>query len=187
MLELELNSREFFDDKVNEFYYVEAKTLHLEHSLFSMSKWESKYHKSLFATMEKQMTKEETLDYIKMMSEEKVEDKDLLIITKSDLDKIIKYIEDPMTATTFMDLKKKSDINAGRKREIITAEIIYYWMLELGIPFECEKWHLNRLLTLIRVCSVKNANSGKGNKMNRKDTMAFNRALMTSRRAKGGH
>lgn len=187
MLKLELKDREFYDDATNEFHYLKTKTLYLEHSLVSMSEWESKYHKSLFTTMEKGMNKEETLDYIKAMSRDEINNEDLLALSNANIKEIIQYIENPMTATTFMELKKNNGINAGRKREVVTAEIIYYWMIELGIPFECEKWHLNKLITLIKVCSVKNTANSKGGKMNKRDTMAFNRALMASRRGKAGH
>lgn len=187
MLEIKMEEREFYDEKFNEFHYLEPKTLCLEHSLVTMSEWESKTHKPFFVTMEKGMTTEETLDYIKIMSGNKVTNEELLALNNDNIKVIKAYIEDPMTATTFMELKKNSQINAGRKKEIITAEIIYYWMVELGIPFECENWHLNKLMTLIKVCTIKNASNTKGGKMNKRDTMAFNRALMSSRRGKAGH
>lgn len=191
MLHIDIKGREFYDDKTNEFHYVDDFSMDLEHSLYSISKWEGKYHKPFFDTMEKRLSLDETLDYIQIMcADKKVSKETLYALTKQQLEQIIEYIEDPMTATTFQDNAKNAGhgISGGRKHEIITAEIIYYWMVELGIPFECEHWHINKLMALIKVCSIKNADQTGKNKMNKKDSMAFNRALMASRRAKkGGH
>lgn len=193
MLRIEVEEREFFDDKKNEFVTVEPATLYLEHSLASISKWEGKYHKSFLETASKKIEAIEFYDYIKCMTMNEVPDNTYLALTDKQINDIKDYIENPMTATTFnQNGKKKSDIDAGvKKREILTAEIIYYYMVELGIPFEAENWHINKLMALIRVCSIKNANNGGSNKMNKRDAMAFNRSLMASRRAgkakKGGH
>lgn len=191
MLHIDVEGREFFDDKTNEFHYINDFSMNLEHSLYSISKWEGKYHKSFFSSMEKQMTIQETMDYICMMSVDKaIQTNNLYALTKQQMETIINYIEDPMTATTFQDNTRQTGhgISGGRKHEVITAEIIYYWMVELGIPFECEHWHINKLMALIKVCSIKNADQAGKNKMNKRDSMAFNRALMASRRAKkGGH
>ena len=192
MLEIKVEEREFYDDVKNEFVNVKPATLYLEHSLASVSKWEGKYHKSFFETASVKLEPIEMLDYIKMMTLNKVSDDVYLALSNDQLREIMNYIEDPMTATTFCEKgKKKSDMNAGRKKkEIITAEIVYYWMVETGIPFECQYWHVNKLMALIRVCSIKNADQTGGNKMNKRDAMAFNRSLMASRRSKlpkGGH
>lgn len=190
MLRIDIKETEFFDERTNEFITIKGFSMKLEHSLYSISKWESKYHKAFFESLEKQLTIQETVDYIQEMCiDEEVPKETLYALTKSQMEEIVKYIEDPMTATTFQDYSKKTGhgISGGRKHEVITAEIIYYWMVELGIPFECEHWHINKLMALIKVCSIKNADQTGKNKMNKRDSMAFNRALMASRRAKGGH
>lgn len=147
--------REDYDEKNNEFVYTtisEEQTLNLEHSLVSLATWESKWHKPFLSKKEK--TDEELLDYIKCMTLTKNVNPDVYLrLTKANYDEIEKYIANPMTATTFSD-----EQNRKHKREIITAEIMYHWLVALGIPFEpCQRWHLNRLVTLVRVCNIKNA------------------------------
>lgn len=157
--------------------FVEAQTvvLDLEHSLSSISKWESKWCKSFIAT--KELTVEETIDYMKCMTLTKdVDPKIWSFITNNHIYQVTDYISAPMTATTV-----KEDKSAKKSNEIITAELIYYWMIASNIPFECDKWHLNKLLMLIRVCSAKNAPSKK---MSRKEQFAQQRALNAARRKK---
>ena len=180
MLKIEVKATEYYDESTNTFINVEPKTLLLEHSLKSLYDWESKHKKRFLETSENQLSPEETFDYIKCMTlnEETISDETYFAISKVDIERILNYIQDPMTATTFFDFKK-----AGKgkgKTEKISAEIIYYWMLQAGIPFECENWHLNRLLTLLRVCSIK----GDGHKMSKRETAEFNKALMAERRKK---
>ena len=150
MLQLEIAlSPEGWDSIKQEFVEPKTQVLQLEHSLVSLSKWESKWHKPFLSRGD--MTYEETLDYIKFMTlTENVDDEVYDHFTTLNIEQIKQYISDPMTATTF-----SKEENGKRNREIITAEIIYHWMIDLGIPFECEKWHLNRLITLIRVRSAK--------------------------------
>ena len=165
--------REKWDPEKQEFVYPETKTIHLEHSLVSLSKWESKWCKPFFSKQEK--TVEETIDYIKIMTLTQHVDPEVYnYLTPENVKQINDYIEAPMTATTFSkDEKGKSS------REIITSELIYYWMITLGIPFECQKWHINRLLTLIRVCNVKNQ---PPKKMSKRDIMSRNAALNAANR-----
>lgn len=167
--------REFFDPETNEFVEVKPTVLTLEHSLLSITKWESKWHKPYLSKIEK--TREETIDYIRCMS--LTPNIDPLVyksLTDENVKLIISYIEDPMTATTFSKREKKAS------REVVTNELIYYWMTALNIPFDpCQKWHLSRLLTLIEVCSIKNS---PPKKMSNKDVMKRNRALNAQRRAK---
>lgn len=163
-------------DEVNEvFIEPEYKVLQLEHSLVSLSKWESKWNKPFLAKTER--TFEETIDYIKCMTITQNVDPDVYThLTRENIDQINAYIDAPMTATTFRKEERKA--NNG---EQITSELIYYWMIALNIPFECQKWHLNRLLTLIRICNIKNQ---PPKKMSGKDIMSRNAALNAARRKK---
>ena len=158
--------------------FIEAKTqvLRLEHSLVSLSKWESKWHKP-FLTKDKK-TLAETIDYIRCMTITQNVNPDVYTrLSNSNIAEIEKYIENPMTATTFSNLNQKAS------REIITSELIYYWMISLNIPMECQKWHLNRLLTLVRVCNVKNT---PPKKMGKSDIISRNAALNAARRKQLG-
>ena len=175
MLPIEIAKKELWDNEREEFLYIEATTLRLEHSLVSIREWESKWHKPFLSDQEK--TYEETLDYIKCMTiTQNVDPNVYNYLSKSIIDKITEYIEAPMTATHFMD-----DKNGKRSSETTTSELIYYWMIALNIPFECQKWHINRLLTLIRVCNIKNHPSKK---MSRREIMSRNTALNAARRKK---
>ena len=166
-------SQEGWDEEKEEFVEPIYKTLCLEHSLVSLSKWESKWHKPFLSKAEKSY--EETIDYIKYMTVTKNVDPEVYnYITSENMKQINEYIEDPMTATTFSD-----DESGKRNREIITSEIIYYWMIALNIPFECRKWHLNSLLALIRVCNIKNSPKKK---MSASSIMARNAKLNAARR-----
>ena len=168
-------SPEGWDEEREEFVQAEETTLELEHSLVSLSKWESKWNKPFLSKTG--MSSEEILDYIKFMT--LTPDVDPLVygkLTPENYEQINQYISAPMTATTF-----SSDKNSRGGREVVTSELIYYWMISLQIPFECQHWHLNRLLTLIRVCNVKNAPPKKQSKG---DIMRRNAALNAQRRAK---
>lgn len=175
MLTIEIPiSPEGWDEAKQEFVESRTQTLHLEHSLISLSKWESKWHKPFLST--KEMTDEETLDYIKCMTLTKNVNPDVYNhITRENMDAVVKYIGDPMTATTF-----HKDNKGANNREIITSELIYYWMIASNIPFDpCQKWHLNRLITLIRVCGIKNTPPKKRSK---REIMSRNAALNAARR-----
>ena len=151
-------SSEGWDEQKEEFVEAKTQVLQLEHSLVSLSKWESKWCKPFLSNANK--TEEEILDYIKCMTITQNIDPEIYAhLSTENFKQINDYINAPMTATTFSD-----DKNGKRNREIITAELIYYWMIALQIPLECQKWHLNRLLTLVRVCNIKNTPPKKGNK-----------------------
>jgi len=172
MLKVTIPGIEQYDEVNNEFITPKEQTLQLEHSLISLSKWESKWHKPFLSKDEK--TIEETIDYIQCMTiTQNVDEKTFKFIPNDVVRQVREYIEADMTATTFNNEKKT--IN----RETITAEVIYYWMITLNVPFECQKWHLNRLLTLINVCNIKNA---PPKKMSKKDTMRRNASLNAARR-----
>lgn len=156
-----------------EFIITGRAALQLEHSLVSLSKWESKWHKPFLDKIDK--TAEETMDYIRCMTiTQNVDPMVYRCITNEIVRQVSEYIDDPMTATWFSKEKKRSF-----NTETVTAEIIYYWMIVYNIPFECQKWHLNRLLTLIRVCDVKNA---PPEKLSRKEVARRNAALNAARR-----
>ena len=150
MLQITIPAKELWDDINLEFINVKKHTLQLEHSLVSISKWESKWCKPFFSKQEKSY--EETIDYIKCMTlTQNVQPEVYRCLTQQNVKEITDYIEAPMTATTFSDNSTKKGRN-----ETITSELIYYWMTALNIPMECQKWHINRLFTLIRVCEIKN-------------------------------
>lgn len=175
MLTITIPAKELFDEETQTFLTTKEQTLQLQHSLVSLSKWESKWCKPFLSNDEK--TLEETIDYIKCMTiTQNVNPTVYNFLSHSNIEEINKYIQNPMTATTFNDLNQR-----GRGKEIITSELIYYWMIALNIPMECQKWHLNRLLTLIRVCNVKNA---PPKKMSKKDITSKYASLNAARRKK---
>ena len=157
----------------------------MEHSLVSISKWESEYGKP-FLNDKEQRTQEETLFYIKCMTfEQNIPDEVFSNLSLENQKKINAYIEKKMTATWFSDEPKNSKKPIKRiNGQIITAEIIYYWMIELNIPVEFQKWHINRLLTLIKVCNEKHKEQNGDNKMSKQQILARNKMLNAQRRAK---
>lgn len=176
MLEIKIKGREFWDPIKEEFFNTKDTTLHLEHSLISISKWEAKY-KRPFLAQEPAKTEAETKDYFLCMSLDKISDPAVLEgITEENYKTILEYIRDPMTATMITNQEK----GKGGKH-VLTSEEIYYYMTALNIPFSCEKWHLNRLLMLIEVASVKNA---PPKKMSKNAIYQQNAQLNAARRAK---
>lgn len=157
MLLVEIPDRELFNEETYEFTQLKGCKFQIEHSLVSLSKWEQKWGKPFLGKGEK--SKEELIDYIRCMTiTQNVSPETYWYIPDKVISQINEYIDAPMTATWI------SEENSSGNRDIITAEIIYYWMIAQNIPMECQKWHLNRLLTLIRVCSIKNAPPKKTNK-----------------------
>lgn len=174
MKQIFIKEKELWDEKNRIFINVKPQTITLEHSLVSVSKWESKWHVPFFSKEPK--TSEMTMDYIKAMTiTQNVNPNVYECLTSEDFKEITSYIEDPYTATTINDTREKPN------REIITSELIYYWMIMWNIPFECQKWHINRLLTLIRVCSIKNQPEKK---MSRSEILRQNSAINAARRKK---
>ena len=168
MLTITIPAREYFDETKGEFINVKEQTLQLEHSLVSLSKWESKWCKAFLSKTEK--TYEETIDYIKCMTLTQNVNPDVYNnLTHENINKVNEYISAPMTATIVPE-----DKSVKRSREVVTSELIYYWMIALNIPVEFQKWHLNRLLTLIRVCNMKNQPPKKSSK---RDIMRENAAI----------
>lgn len=176
MLKLTIQGEELFDEKTSEFITTKDQTLQLEHSLVSLSKWEARWCKPFLTAGEK--SEDEVMDYIRCMTiTQNVDDSIYESITEQQGLIISEYIDADMTATTF------SNIGSEKNREVITSELIYYWMISLNIPFECQKWHLNRLLTLINVCNLKNA---PPKKMGKQDVAKRNAELNAARKRELG-
>lgn len=176
MLPLVIPEMEYFDENQNRFVTAPRRELQLEHSLVSVSKWESKWKKPFLG--KEQKTLAETLDYVRCMTiTQNVDPSVYTRLTAANIERVNAYIDDPMTATTF----KKTQRTGGHG--IVTSEVIYYWMIALEIPMECQKWHLNRLLTLIRVCDEK---SQPKKKMGRRDVMSQYQSLNAARRRSMG-
>lgn len=177
-LQITIPKQEYFNNDTQEFYTFPETKISIEHSLISISRWEAKYHKPfLEKTTEKSL--EEIVDYIKFMSISKpITDEMIMLMTKKDFEAIQEYIANPSTATTFPNDDNDKRNTTG---EYVSSELIYYWMTAYQIPFECEKWHINRLLTLVKIWNRKNqpAKKMKGNELRNK-YIATNKA----RRAK---
>lgn len=176
MLQITIPSFEYYDERNGMIVSVKGQDLQLEHSLVSISKWESKWKKAFLGNEQK--TRAETIDYIRCMTlTQNVKPNVYQGLTAENIKQVNDYIADPMTATTFK--------NNGRRatNSVITSEIIYYWMISLEIPMECQRWHLNRLLTLVRVCDEK---SQPGKKMSKRDVMGQYRSLNAARRSRYG-
>lgn len=175
MLVIDIPAKELFNEATCEFIPVKAQKVTLEHSLISISKWEAKWQKPFLSKEKKSI--EESIDYIRCMTlTPNVDPNVYYAITPEILNKVNAYIDSPMTATTFQTLDGKKG-----KSQTITSELIYYWMIALGIPFECQKWHLNRLLTLVKVCDIK---SNPRKKMSKRDILARNQQMNAERRAR---
>lgn len=175
MLRITIPAVEKYDEGRQEFIYTKEQTLQLEHSLISLSKWEAKWCKPFLS--KDGMSVEETIDYIKCMTVTPNVHPDVYTcITDAHIQQVSEYINAPMTATWFSENK---GMGKG-SQEAVTSELIYYWMIALQVPFECEKWHLNRLLTLIKVCNIKNA---PPKKMSKRELMNHNRNLNARRRS----
>lgn len=175
MLEIVIPGVEQYDEINNRFIITKVQSLRLEHSLVSLSKWEAKWRKPYLS--KKPKTTEEQIDYIRCMTlTQNVDPNVYTAIPPRILEQVKDYIDAPMTATTF-----RSQRGGRSSNEIVTAEVIYYWMIRNQIPFECQKWHLNRLMTLIRVCDLK---SGPRKKMSQNEIFAQNRALNAARKKK---
>lgn len=177
MLSITVPGVDKWDESSGEFVTTRDCRLQLEHSLVSVSKWESQTRKPFLSKDQK--TPEEMLDYIRCMTVTQNADPNVYNnLTYENIEEIYKYIDAPMTATWFSDEEKHKN---GKK--IVTSELIYYWMIKFEIPFECQKWHLNRLITLIRVCE---AEERPNENVSKKELMRSRSALNAARRKKLG-
>lgn len=178
MLQIEVEGSQLWDEESEQFVCTDPTTLHLEHSLVAISKWESIYKRPYLVPQT--FSKKETVDYIKCMCLDNDISDDVFYAVYGD-SSLMKQIDDYMnsspTATTINDINDKKK----RNTEKITSELVYYWMVANEIPFTCETWHIDRLLTLIRICGVKNQ---PPKKQSMKDVYARNKALNAARRAK---
>lgn len=176
MLRIVVGGEEMYDEKTQTFTNRNGTVVELEHSLVSLSKWESKFEKAFLGKGEK--SPEEILAYIEAMVLNEIPEGILSRLSETNIKEINDYIDAKMTATWFDDTR-----DGPPSREVITAELIYYWMISLQIPFECQTWHLNRLLTLIRVCNVKGS---KPKKRSAQEILQRNRQLNAQRKAQLG-
>lgn len=178
MLTITIPASEYYDVKENKFVSLgKEQKLNLEHSLVSISKWESKWHIPFLS--ESQRTLEQSIDYVRCMTlTQNVDPKVYNFLTNDNFTRINEYIADPMTASTVTERGNKRG-----PREVITSELIYYWMIACEVPMECQKWHLNRLLMLIRICNAKNQ---PAKKMSKNDIMRRNSSLNAARRKASG-
>jgi hypothetical protein len=177
MLVIIVPGQEVYDEERNEFSTINDVILELEQSLVSLSKWESKVNRPFLSSSDR--TSEETLLYIYcMILTPNVSPNVLLSLTQANIETINEYIGSPQSATTFGDMPERK-----AKGEVITAELIYYWMVVFSIPFECQSWHLNRLFALIRICNLKQA---KPKKMSRNEIAERYRRLNEQRRKELG-
>ena len=180
MLHIKVNGGEFFSDELQEFITIKSQKLTMEHSLLSLSKWESKWKVPFLSETDK--TPEQYLDYIKCMTiTSNVDDLVYKCLSGQNFETIRRYINDPYTATT-IKIRQFPGYPKNMRRQVITSELIYYWMIGNNIPVEFEKWHLNRLMTLIHLCSIKNNPNRK--KMSRNEIYQQNSELNRLRRAK---
>ena len=173
MLTIEVVTQDGYDEETEQFVAASVVVLELEHSLASLSKWESTFEKPFLNTFEK--TPLEVMVYFMAMTlTPNVPSEVYKHLSNENIDEINNYINSKQNATTF------SNLGEERSREIITAEVIYYWMVAMQIPFECQYWHLNKLLALVRVINLKNAPKKK---MSAAEIASRNRELNSQRRA----
>lgn len=176
MLIIEIPANELYNETTEEFINTKKQVLQLEHSLISISKWESKWHKVFLSKTPK--TNEQLIDYVRCMTiNSNVEPQSYSALTNQNLSDIDRYINDPMSATFFAPEK------ATPGGEAMTSELIYYWLVHFQIPWEVEKWHLNRLLNLIRIAKMKTSTK---NKRSKREIMSQNAALNAARREAWG-
>lgn len=179
MLELNITGGEFLDEETSRLIHLQPTTIRLEHSLLSLSKWEARYERPFID--KPPATREEIMYYIRCMTvDDSVDPTIYYAFSPHEIEQVKAYLSSKQTATVISDLRQPT--KRGR-RSAITSEVVYYWMFIRGIPIECERWFLNRLLTLIRVYDVNDAGNGKGGRMNKRQTAAWMQQQNRLRRA----
>lgn len=176
MLEITIPDGELYDESSNEFITIKGVVLRLEHSLVSISKWESNWKEPFLSEVPKSIA--QTVDYVKCMTiNQNIDPMVYEALSNEHINQVNEYIKESRTATTF------SDKGNGSRRDVITSELIYWWMAQFNIPMECQKWHLSRLLALIRIASIKNSPQKS---MSRQAVLSQNAALNAARRKARG-
>lgn len=174
MLKITVPAQELYDPKTGMFYYTKPVMLTLEHSLLSLSKWESDWEKPF---INRDHTIREFNDYVRCMTlTQNVDPSVYDRLTDANRQAVQSYIDRKMSAAVIHD-----DGTSKRSTKFMTADLIYYYMVEAGIPFQpCEKWHLNRLLTLIRIIGIERRTD---NKMSKADSARRHASINRARRA----
>lgn len=181
MLKITIPETEYYNENTGEIVSIKETTLTLEHSLVSISKWESKLKKPFMTKDPK--TIEETREYVRCMTLTQNVNPDVYkCLTNENIKEINNYIDEPSTATWFGE--KVGKAGRGYNKKVVTSELVYYWMIQLNIPVEFQKWHFNRLMTLIRVCSEEQEAAQGNHKVSKSDILRRNKALNAQRRAK---
>lgn len=178
MLELEV-SGEFYNEKSNQFHDLKPRKIRFEHSLLSLSEWESKWRVPFLKDDEK--SDKQAIDYIRMMALDPINEDELRIVVADHMEEIIHYISESHTATTISSFSESVDRRSALHKQVWTSELIYFYMFSFGIPKECETWNLSRLMALIEIFSIKNSPSKK---MSRRKTADMYRQINEQRRMK---
>lgn len=178
MLEIHIPELEFYDESNNEFFTRKPLDVSLAHSLISISKWEGIWKKAYFPSSYQEGLQGglEELSYVECMIIGKTPSYVPMYLLQNHKRELHEYINDTQTATTLHQLGPRKGVTPT-----ITSELIYYWMIKFGIPFECQRWHVSRLLALIEVCN--NKENAKGNKMNPVDSARYRYELNKKRLA----
>lgn len=174
MLIIRVPQTEVFDSKTETFNYLPETVLKLEHSLISLSKWESRWHKP-YLKPDPNRSVAETMDYIRCMSLTSIDLQTVSRLSSKDYETIQAYVNEQSTATTV------KHVGGKKNTQTVTSELIYAWMTELRIPWEAQKWHLSRLMTLI---DVMNERQKPQQKMSKAQTAKQNAAINAARRAR---
>lgn len=178
MLRLTLPSTDFWDPRKEEYVQIGGYEVDLEYSLFTIARWESKWKKPFITSLPKFTRKDEIEWYKAMCMTEGIPDEAWMVMTPKIRQDIYDYVTDPMSATT---INHRGPKTPGGPKTIMTAELVYYYMVTLGVPFECEHWHFNRLMKLVDVCFVKNS---PPKKMGKQEAAQMYRELNARNRAK---
>jgi len=177
MITITIPDKEYFNENTNEYFIIPGKTIVMEHSLYAIRHWEAKWHKPY---LDAKHTFEEGIDYFRFMTITKnVDPRTYYNMSQENVKLLTEYMKDAMTATTFKQIKRRT--KTGRKNRLTTCELIYYWMAMNNIPFDCDKWHFNQLMTLIHVCSEEQL---PPEKMSQREIFEYNKSINERNRAR---